>query len=561
MDMSKKVLCFGELLLRMSPKGNGEWLQQNNVATYVGGAELNVATALAKWEIPTQYFTALPDSSLSQDLISYLKEKQIDTSSIQISGNRIGLYYLPQGKDLKNAGVIYDRNNSSFSELKKGTINWDEILNEVDWLHLSAINPALNQEVADVCLELLKAASKKGITISLDLNYRAKLWKYGKEPVEIMPALAQYCDLIMGNIWAANKLLGIPLSEEFEKVSSNEKYLEQALITSEWIVKHFPKVKKVANTFRFDTSPNSIQYYGTLYSEGQLHVSDEINAASISDKIGSGDCFMAGLIYGSKNQWNADEILNFSAKAAVGKMYETSDATNQTVLSILANKESKMPKSQKSLDIILKQGILPLYFHPNREVSIQVLKALYAAGIRSVEYTNRGVEAEDNFKAMLAVRDSEMPDLQIGIGTIKTKSEAETYLALGADYLVSPGLIPAIAEVSIKANVLWIPGCMTVSEIMEAENLGCTFIKLFPGNLLGPTFMSSIKELFPNLKFMPTGGVELNVENMGAWFKSGVSAVGLGSKLITKEVLEQRNYAEIQLNTEKALTIAQSFLN
>ena len=331
----KKVLCFGELLIRMSPKINGEWITENQMASYIGGAELNVATALARWEVPTKYFTALPENSLTEDILDYLKNKSIDTSGIRISGNRIGLYFLPQGSDLKNAGVIYDRAYSSFSEIKPGDINWDDILSDVFWLHFTAISPALNAMQPEVCLELLREAAQRKIYISVDLNYRSKLWKYGKMPVEVMPELVQYCDMVMGNIWAAHHLLGMPLVPELIDKNNKASYLEHAILSSEAIVKNFPKVKVVANTFRFDISDTGLNYYATLYDTKKLHVSNEINAGRIIDKIGSGDCFMAGLIYGTFNNFEPEKIINFCTTAAVGKMYETSDATDQSAQVVL----------------------------------------------------------------------------------------------------------------------------------------------------------------------------------------------------------------------------------
>ncbi len=332
---SKKILCFGELLLRMSPHMQGEWIQQHHMPTYVGGAELNVATALAKWEIPVKYVSAIPDHSLSYDLLSYLGGKNIDMSSMLLSGNRIGLYFLPQGSDLKNAGVIYDRAYSSFSELQPGDLPWGEILEDVCWVHFSAISPALNENVTAVCLELLQVASQKDIPISIDLNYRAKLWKYGKNPAGVMSELLPYCDLVMGNIWAAEKLLGIPLDNALIQHNVKESYLEHAYLTSKAIQRAYPKVKKVANTFRFDASENDILYYATFCTPEEWRVSKEFKAQGIKDKIGSGDCFMAGLLYGLSHSFDLDKVLQFAASAAVGKMYETSDATDQTVASIL----------------------------------------------------------------------------------------------------------------------------------------------------------------------------------------------------------------------------------
>jgi 2-dehydro-3-deoxygluconokinase len=162
-----KVLNFGELLLRICPDPEGDWLKKNSLPFYVGGAELNVATALSLWGIPSAYMTALPENLLAEQLVGYVKELGIDTSAVHYQGDRIGLYYLHKGKDMKNAGVIYDRSNSSFASLKTGDINWDNVFNNVSWFHFSAICPALSQSTADVCEEALKEASARNITISI----------------------------------------------------------------------------------------------------------------------------------------------------------------------------------------------------------------------------------------------------------------------------------------------------------------------------------------------------------------------------------------------------------
>jgi 2-dehydro-3-deoxyphosphogluconate aldolase/(4S)-4-hydroxy-2-oxoglutarate aldolase len=214
-----------------------------------------------------------------------------------------------------------------------------------------------------------------------------------------------------------------------------------------------------------------------------------------------------------------------------------------------------MNKKEELLQRLPEQGVLPLYFNKDAEVSIEVLRALYAAGIRMVEYTNRGEAALQNFKKMREVRDNEFRDLYLGIGTIKNAQMAETYIDAGADYIICPGLIEEVAEISDKNNMLWVPGCMTPSEIIKAENLGAKLVKLFPGNILGPEFMGSIKALFPDLLFMPTGGVSLDRENIGAWFKAGVCAVGMGSNLVSKQLLEEKNYRKIQELTEQAIAM------
>lgn len=219
------------------------------------------------------------------------------------------------------------------------------------------------------------------------------------------------------------------------------------------------------------------------------------------------------------------------------------------------SKLKNMTKKEELLQRLPEQGVLPLYFNKDAEVSIEVLRALYAAGIRMVEYTNRGEAALQNFKKMREVRDSEFKDLYLGIGTIKNGMMAQTYIDAGADYIICPGLIEEVAEISDKNDMLWVPGCMTPSEIIKAENLGAKLVKLFPGNILGAEFMGSIKALFPDLLFMPTGGVSLDRENIGAWFKAGVCAVGMGSNLVSKQLLEEKNYGKIRELTEQAIAM------
>src|SRR5665213_2346308 len=212
-----------------------------------------------------------------------------------------------------------------------------------------------------------------------------------------------------------------------------------------------------------------------------------------------------------------------------------------------------MNKKNELLQLIPQQGILPLYFYKDADVSIEVLKALYRAGIRAVEYTNRGDEALQNFKKMRAVCDRDLQGMYLGIGTIKNANAAQIFVDAGADYIICPGLVEEVAEVADKNNLLWIPGCMTPSEIIRAENMGAKMIKLFPGNILGPAFLSAIRELFPGLLFMPTGGVELDKENISGWFKAGVCAVGMGSKLVSKDLLAQKEYAQIEILAKKAM--------
>ncbi len=221
-------------------------------------------------------------------------------------------------------------------------------------------------------------------------------------------------------------------------------------------------------------------------------------------------------------------------------------------------KSSLMNQKDVLLQLIPEQGILPLYFYKDTEVSLQVLKALYNAGIRTVEYTNRGEAALQNFKKMRELCNAELKDMYLGIGTIKNGEMAQTFIDAGADFIICPGLVEEVATVCDKASMLWVPGCMTPTEIIRAETLGAKMIKLFPGNILGPEFMSAIKALFPDLLFMPTGGVDLDKDNIAKWLKAGVCAVGMGSKLVSKQLLEEKNYHKIEELAKQALEILKS---
>jgi 2-dehydro-3-deoxyphosphogluconate aldolase / (4S)-4-hydroxy-2-oxoglutarate aldolase len=191
---------------------------------------------------------------------------------------------------------------------------------------------------------------------------------------------------------------------------------------------------------------------------------------------------------------------------------------------------------------IASVGILPLYYCHSQTVSIHVARTLYKAGVRVVEYTNRGVAALENFTAMKKVLGEELPLLQLGIGTVKSKEEAEAFVRAGADFIVAPIVNPEVAAVAKEAGIPWIPGCMTPTEIYQAQQLEATIIKLFPANILKPEFLRSILMLFLGQKFIPTGGQELDENNFRDWFQSGVMAVGLGNKLVSEDILVGGNY-------------------
>lgn len=338
-----KVCCFGEPLLRLSPALGREWIRTASLPVFVGGAELNVARALALWDIPVSYCSVLPDHYLSAEIIEFLGSEGIDTSAILKSGPRIGIYYLPQGADMQHRGVIYDRANSSFAGLQAGMLDWEQILKNVSWFHFSAICPALAAGVADTCEEALLACRKKGILVSLDLNYRARLWKYGESPVEVMKRLAPYAHLMMGNIWSASDLLGIPVDPGIHEKKSKQAYLLHGRETALKIIERYPSCQTVASTFRFD-EPAGLRYYACLDTRESQWFSREWEGIKVVDRVGSGDCFMAGLIYGHFWKKNPAEALAFAAAAAVDKLQEQGDATTHRVEYIESTLRSRWPE-------------------------------------------------------------------------------------------------------------------------------------------------------------------------------------------------------------------------
>ena len=320
-----KVFCFGEILLHYAPPVNSNFMEQHQMPFYLGGAELNVATALANWEMPVKYGTAMPSHFLTDSIISHLSKKNIDTSAIQFSGNRIGCFYLATGLVMKSAGVVYDRAHSSFAEIKKGSIDWKAVLKDVRWFHFSAISASLTQNATDVCEEALIAATELGIPISVDLNYRAKLWQYGKTPIEVMTRLVKYCTVLMGNLWAVEDMLGIASAIQSSVGSSNDELTNAAHKSMTKLKAQFPLLSTIAYTFRLAET-----YFGVMFNKNNFYTSPTYKIIDVKNIVGTGDCFMAGLIYGMHHENTPEELINFAAAAAVGKLYELGDATEQS---------------------------------------------------------------------------------------------------------------------------------------------------------------------------------------------------------------------------------------
>lgn len=324
-----KVISYGEILFRFSPE-----FDQHTSALYIGGAEANMAASLANWGTPVSYISKVPDNGLSRQVMHQLEKAGIVTDRMLLGGDRIGAYYLAQGSDLKHAEVVYDRKYSSFSEIQPGTTDWDALFADANWFHWSAITPALSQQAATVCKEALEAARRKGLIISTDLNYRAKLWQYAK-PFQVMPELVQYCDVVMGNIWAAHQMLDTSLNTVALEQNKKEVYLEQAIKVAQEITEKYSRCKHVAFTFRFSDGPTHNLYYATYYSQGKQTVSRQYETNEVIDRVGSGDSFMAGLIHSLLEGYDVQQVISFAAAAAYSKLFVKGDFNNTDKAAIL----------------------------------------------------------------------------------------------------------------------------------------------------------------------------------------------------------------------------------
>lgn len=322
------VFSFGELLLRIQSSAERLLYAEDRVTVYPGGSEANVAASLAQWGVRCSYVTRLPDHELAKQALDALGVKGVDTTRSLVGGDRMGVYFLLSADGLAKGDVIYDRKHSSFGTLAPGMVDWDALLEGHTWLHWSALTPALSQTLADTCLELLDVASRKGLTISVDLNYRNKLWAYGKEPVEVMPELVRYCDVVMGNVWAANKMLGTNVSHTLTRTTPPDVYFEQACRTADEIWDAFPRCKHVANTFRFMDRPTHNLLYGTYHTRAGNYLSAIFETDAVLDRIGSGDAFMAGLIYALTEGMAPQQVVEMATRAGFQKLFAKGDFGN-----------------------------------------------------------------------------------------------------------------------------------------------------------------------------------------------------------------------------------------
>ena len=305
-----KVVTFGEIMLRLSTERHLRFSQAKTFAATYGGGEFNVAISLANYGIPVEFITRLPDNEIGACALKEMRKFNVESKNVIYGGERLGIYYLETGAGTRGSNVVYDRANSSMATIPKGAINWESVLKDVSWFHWSGITPAISEAAARECLEALKVAHKLGVTISSDLNYRSKLWQYGKEPNQVMPELLKYSNIILGDIDTAFFMLGI------DKVDPN--YQNETTLPNlyDQLFKLCPNLKTVATTLRYSVSASHQRIGGILYDGKTLYNADIKEVTPVVDRVGSGDAFMGGLIYGLLNDINNKQrALNIAVAA------------------------------------------------------------------------------------------------------------------------------------------------------------------------------------------------------------------------------------------------------
>lgn len=342
--MEKKIITFGEIMLRLATPGNLRFSQATEFNATFGGGEANVAVSLANYGMATEFVTRLPENDIAHSALMNLRKYGVGTNYIIKGGDRVGIYFLETGSIARPSKVIYDRAGSSISEITPGMINWREVFKEACWFHWTGITPALSQGAADTCFEAITIAKEMGVTVSVDLNYRKNLWKYGKPASQIMPKLVSECDIILGNEEDAHMIFGIKPCH-FDVATTGAEISSQDFepVCKEIALK-FPTAKKVVITLRGSVNANHNKWAGVMYDKETFYHSKIYDLTHIVDRVGGGDSFMGGLIYGLlRHPQSNKKTLDFAVAASALKHTIYGDfnlATIEEIEKIISGDES-----------------------------------------------------------------------------------------------------------------------------------------------------------------------------------------------------------------------------
>jgi 2-dehydro-3-deoxygluconokinase len=314
--MEKNVVTFGEIMLRLAAPNYLRLNQSHSFNATFGGGEANVAVSLANYGIRTEFITRLPQNDIARACVMDLRKYGVGTSHIAYGGERLGIYFLETGAVARASKVVYDRAHSAMSEIRPGMIDWEKALKNASWFHWTGITPAISEGAAQACLEAIKTANRMGVTVSCDLNYRKNLWKYGKKASEVMPELTAGCDIILGNEEDAEKVFGIKPQGFDVEHTGGEIHAAEFESVCRQLVDRFPRARKVIVTLRGSVNANHNTWGGVLYADGRLYASRRYDITHIVDRVGGGDAFMGGLIYGLLTYEDDAKALDFAVAAS-----------------------------------------------------------------------------------------------------------------------------------------------------------------------------------------------------------------------------------------------------
>ena len=333
--MQKKVITFGEIMLRLAAPGNLRFCQSHSFSATFGGGEANVAVSLANYGLPVEFVSRIPDNDIGRSCLMELRKYGVDTRNILKGGERLGIYFLETGAVSRPGKVVYDRAHSSFSGITPGMVNWEKVFEGATWFHWTGITPAVSRGAADACLEAIKTANRMGITVSTDLNFRKNLWGYGKTAAEIMPELVEGCDIIAGNEEDAEKVFGI--KPEGFRAENTAGHVDATAFESvcKQLMARFKRAKKIIITLRGSINADHNTWSGVLYNGNELYTAPTYDITDIVDRVGGGDSFMGGLIYGL-SEWPGEDskALKFAVAASCLKHTIYGDFNLSTVAEV-----------------------------------------------------------------------------------------------------------------------------------------------------------------------------------------------------------------------------------